>query len=504
LDEVKFDPIYKQRLLRKHKVEDIAHMPYLWECVEPVGLPHRVREAQRELGVLRETIEELRAERMRTELAAARSKTAVLEDEIDDILVEEKEKKKITLNSIKEWRLQATPGEYGGEDEASKILQRLEGFHKQLKADYETLHKHSQDRFFQKQCRVGATIELKEKAQVMLLWNLDLRAKLANGSRGIVTDFIAISDYRRLLQAEIDKRAMLEHLKHNHDGVSSEDCSVDRKQNGSNDVSCQLAEGRCSSSNTVNEGDAPAGGNHTSPIHCSNTSPMNSNDFSMEPGMLKELEETLTNMATDRVRKELHSIDKAEDSKGFVSRLPFVRFKNGPGRIICPQSFQKEFKGCGKAVRWQIPLALAWAITIHKSQGMTIDWLLVDLKDCFSYGQAYVACSRGKSVDTMTVENFTSSEINTSEKVLQFYGSFHDKKARLPPTWEDEERVRAIMTTRYGNKSCKECGKRCVLQVTKTNKNGNRGRWYVACNTRENTRRHTFDFLPDPILPASP
>jgi hypothetical protein len=39
LDEVKFDPIYKQRLLLKHKVEGIVHMPYLWQGVEPVSLP---------------------------------------------------------------------------------------------------------------------------------------------------------------------------------------------------------------------------------------------------------------------------------------------------------------------------------------------------------------------------------------------------------------------------------------------------------------------------------
>jgi hypothetical protein len=75
-----------------------------------------------------------------------------------------------------------------------------------------------------------------------------------------VTDFIAISDYWRLLQAEIDKRAMLEDLKHNFDNASSEDCGTGCKQNGSKDVSCQSAEGCCTSSNTDNEGVAPTGG----------------------------------------------------------------------------------------------------------------------------------------------------------------------------------------------------------------------------------------------------
>lgn len=72
------------------------------------------------------------------------------------------------------------------------------------------------------------------------------------------------------------------------------------------------------------------------------------------------------------------------------------------------------------ASRKQFPFKLAWCMTIHKSQGMTIDLLDIDLRGAFEISQAYVALSRGVGLDRMRVRNFSKDSVKTSPDVLQF------------------------------------------------------------------------------------
>ena len=75
------------------------------------------------------------------------------------------------------------------------------------------------------------------------------------------------------------------------------------------------------------------------------------------------------------------------------------------------------------ATRTQIPLKLAYALTIHKAQGLSIDSLIVDLKGCFGYGLAYVALSRARSYDMLRVINYQRDCIKTNTKVVAFIRS---------------------------------------------------------------------------------
>lgn len=76
------------------------------------------------------------------------------------------------------------------------------------------------------------------------------------------------------------------------------------------------------------------------------------------------------------------------------------------------------------ARRSQFPLRLAWAITIHKSQGMTLKAANIYLGKCFAPGQAYVALSRMESAEGMTLSSFTPTCIKADPKARAFYTKY--------------------------------------------------------------------------------
>ena len=70
----------------------------------------------------------------------------------------------------------------------------------------------------------------------------------------------------------------------------------------------------------------------------------------------------------------------------------------------------------------QVPLILAWALTIHKSQGATMDAAEIDVgSGIFECGQTYVALSRVKSLDGLYLTSFDAKRIRINRKVKEFY-----------------------------------------------------------------------------------
>ena len=100
---------------------------------------------------------------------------------------------------------------------------------------------------------------------------------------------------------------------------------------------------------------------------------------------------------------------------------PYVQFKGDANATPIP-TVTWEAEDPEGVMRRQIPLVLAYAVTIHKSQGATIDSALVDIgSSVFEYGQAYVALSRVKSLDALYIHEVDAKAIKAHPKVIEFY-----------------------------------------------------------------------------------
>ena len=110
--------------------------------------------------------------------------------------------------------------------------------------------------------------------------------------------------------------------------------------------------------------------------------------------------------------------------------FPVVRFLTGD-QLVCvvPDVWKLEIRlpnGRQQVLqRIQLPLALAWATTIHKSQGQTLDYVVADIEGCFQTGQLYVALSRCKEPDGLQIVGGDRRELRracmAAPSVLKYY-----------------------------------------------------------------------------------
>lgn len=99
---------------------------------------------------------------------------------------------------------------------------------------------------------------------------------------------------------------------------------------------------------------------------------------------------------------------------------PVVRTVGGKLISVVPMSWSIEEEGKVKAEITQLPLRLAWAITVHKSQGMSLDAMEVDLSKSFVKGMGYVALSRVRSLGGMKLLGFNTLSLEVDPAVLEF------------------------------------------------------------------------------------
>jgi ATP-dependent DNA helicase PIF1 len=99
---------------------------------------------------------------------------------------------------------------------------------------------------------------------------------------------------------------------------------------------------------------------------------------------------------------------------------PIVKTFDSQIIIVSPETWQFEDHGVVRATLTQVPLRLAWAITIHKSQGMTLDAAEIDLGDAFEPGMGYVALSRVRSLNGLKLMNLNEMALTVHPKVLHY------------------------------------------------------------------------------------
>jgi ATP-dependent DNA helicase PIF1 len=127
----------------------------------------------------------------------------------------------------------------------------------------------------------------------------------------------------------------------------------------------------------------------------------------------------IANLATD--------IGLCNGSRGVVTRIernvPYVRFLSGLEMPIDYHEWEIGQVGHRQVIfAQQIPLRLAYAITIHKSQGMTMDCAEVDIGSAvFEHGQTYVALSRVKSLDGLYLMGLDPSKIKVDPRVKTLF-----------------------------------------------------------------------------------
>lgn len=116
-----------------------------------------------------------------------------------------------------------------------------------------------------------------------------------------------------------------------------------------------------------------------------------------------------------------------------TTTFPIIKFTSEKGYVreieIEPMEWSVDDGGKKVATIKQIPLRLAWAMTIHKSQGMSLDEAMMDISNVFEYGQGYVALSRVRTLAGLHLIGYNDMALKVHPEVLGKDIEFKEKSA---------------------------------------------------------------------------
>lgn len=150
--------------------------------------------------------------------------------------------------------------------------------------------------------------------------------------------------------------------------------------------------------------------------------------------------------------------------KGFeeITGYPIIETKSGKVVTAKPDTWELRDGEKKVASISQIPLRLAWAITIHKSQGMTLDGAHIDLSNAFVPGMGYVALSRVKTLESLTLGGINRMALTMNQEAAEIDKKLHKKSSldekkleHLSKTWDKLSQKKSKKTLAVGDWNAK-------------------------------------------------